>query len=193
MLRMIGEDGGVAIQMQTNGITMQKVPGQGAIAFDNRRAIMGEIPSEEEKAPKPVQISTRERPGMPPEEVYKFEDASHNQYTFFSHSGDFLVESPDKRVGSLVLPDGTIHTRVVGNSGVYEARYHPMQGMQVSNGAQYNPSQPELLYLPTDRGEPQFVAMPYPVRANMGLVASGGMPGPPVPVSGELPEAFKQG
>ena len=193
MMRMNNPEVGMAIQLQANGIAMQKVPGQEPIAFDNRSATMGRVPTEAEKRALPVQVSMREREGLPPEEVYKFQDTSNNEYTFFSHSGDFLVESPDKKVGSIVYPDGTIHTRVEapGNQ-FYDAVYHPMKGMQTSNGAQYNPQDPDALYIPSADGSFMKAGLPYPPRAEMGMIAAGGMPtNEPLPISGEMPQAFR--
>ena len=189
LVRSVGPDGGVVIQLKTNGITLQKPPGAQMIAFDNRSALLGRIPSEIEKMPINVQVSTRERPGMPPEEVYQFQDHSENIYTFFSHSGDFIVESRDRRVGTVVYPDGTHRTSIRGDNGTYEA-FFDGRHMRHSPELGYNPHTPDKFYLP-EHEQQKEVTVPYPVAPTMSTIIQGAMP-TGLPVSGILPPAFEQ-
>lgn len=139
--------------------------------------------------PLPVQVSTRPSrrfPGMT-EKKYEFQDHQGNNYTVFSKSADFMVESPDRSVGQLVLPNGEIRTAARGADGnTYFALTYPDGLTQATPPARCEPFLTDKLYLPNG----QVSALPYGVPKDyQQMTQSFPFPGN-FPISGETPVTF---
>ncbi|MGE0495875.1 MAG: hypothetical protein AB7S38_42110, partial [Vulcanimicrobiota bacterium] len=171
-----------------NGMNLTIRP-EGAYAIDYRSAVAGTPSPPNANQGLPVQTSTRQRPGGPPEMVYNFQDLNGNHYTVFSESGDFIVESPDRRVGQVVLPNGNILTAVRGNQGTYSAQTYPNGQTVTSPGVGFNPMMGDRLFLPP--GEPQVVALPYPIPRDYQMITSTNFGAAQLPASGVIPPAFE--
>ncbi len=133
----------------------------------------------------PIKVEPFRRPDGGQELAYQFRDGKQNIYTVFSESGDFSVESPDRRVAQKVLPNGNIFTVVQGDQGVYTAQTYPNgQTVPTSPGAQFLPDR-----VRTPEGE---VPLPFPIDPDYHMTTSAGAFGETRQLgdSGFFPPAF---
>lgn len=150
LMRTITPDGMMVIGLP-NGVAISHGPA-GAMAMDSRS-----------QQPIPVQVAMHRRPDGGEEYRYQFNDAGGNLYTLFSQSMDFTVESPDRRVAQMVLPQGNVMTAVRGDNGQYSHEVLP-DGSQINRGgAQFAG---DRVIMP--QGEfSQMSALPFPVSGFM--------------------------